>query len=46
MEEVMNIVSFFSGFATISWIALIGFLVFSFIRSGQNKPIRKAVQLP
>ena len=38
----MNIVSFFSGFATISWIALIGFLVFSFIRSGQNKPIRKS----
>ncbi len=38
----MNIASFFRLFATIFWIGTFGFLVYSLLRSGQNRPIKRS----
>lgn len=42
MENFMNIASFFRLFSTILWIGSIGFLVFSLLRAGQNRPVKKS----
>ncbi len=38
----MNIASFFRLFATVFWIGTFGFLVYSLLRAGQNRPIRRS----
>lgn len=38
----MNIASFFRLFATIFWIGTFGFLVYSLLRSGQNRPVKRS----